>query len=158
MNQSDLRDQQELSAQHHVRWFKALCVSAAMGAVFLMLPRAVPWFSSGVPETAMGRPLGVMRGFEVEPLIWTSGLHLLLAICYGMILAMLIFRFPARTAILLGGAIGLALYGLNFVLFRLVIGTPATGEVPIALTHLAYSLMFSGAYKAVSVPDANKLT
>jgi hypothetical protein len=157
MNQSDLRDQQERSAQHHVRWLKALYVSLAVGAVFLMLPRAVPWFSSGVPETAMGRPVGGMRGFQLEPLIWNAALHLLLATVYGFILAMLVFRFPVKTAIPLGGAIGLALYALNFILFRVVIGSPDTGEFPVALTHLAFGLIFSGAYKAVSVPDADKI-
>lgn len=97
MNRYELNDLQEKSAQHHVRWLKALYASLAMGALFLVLPRAVPWFSSGVPETAMGRPLGVIQNSQIEPFLLTAGVHMVLALCYGFILAMLVFRFKIES-------------------------------------------------------------
>ena len=158
MNQYELRDRQELSAQHHVRWSKAFFTSLIIGGIFLMLPRAVPWFSSGVPETAMGRAMGSMESFRIATFAMTTGLHMALAILYGFILAATIFRFEIRVA-LLGGAIsGLVLYGLNFLLFRVVLGTQAVNEAPVLFTHLFFSLIFSGAYKGVSVPDANRIS
>src|SRR5688500_17041359 len=100
MNQYELRERQEISAQHHVRWAKAFYASLIIGALFLMLPRAVPWFSSGVPETAMGRILGTMSSFQIAPFVITAGVHMILAVGYGLIVAMLIFRFEIRLALL----------------------------------------------------------
>lgn len=158
MNRYELRDQQEQSAQHHIRWSKALYASLAIGAIFLLLPRAVPWFSSGLPETAMGRPLGVIHDFAVKPFLLTAGLHMLLAVCYGYILAMLIYRFEVKIALLVGLGVGLTLYGINYAFFRLVLGTPASNEMPVLITHLFFSAFFSTTYKALSVPDANRVT
>lgn len=158
MNQYELRERQERSSQHHVRWLKALYASLAIGAVFLFLPRAVPWFSSGVPETAMGRPLAVINGLEMGPFILTAGLHMLLAVCYGYILAMLIYRFEVKVALLVGIGVGVALYGLNYLLFRLVLGISTASETPVLVTHLFFSAFFSTTYKALSIPDADRVT
>lgn len=158
MNRYELNDLQEKSAQHHVRWLKALYVSLAVGAIFLILPRAVPWFSSGVPETAMGRSLGVIQDSQLTPFVLTAGLHMLLAVCYGYILAMLVFRFEIKMAVFTGALIGLALYGINFVFFRIVLGLPSPNEAPVLLTHLFFSAIFSAAYKGVSVPDADRIS
>jgi len=158
MDRYELNDRQEASARHHVRWLKAFYESLIIGAIFLILPRAVPWFSSGVPETAMGRVVGSISGFQSAPIAMTAGLHLSLAVCYGFILAMLIYRFEIRMALLLGTLGGLALYGLNFVLFRIVLGIPAVNEMPALFTHLFFSLIFSAAYKGISVPDANRIS
>lgn len=153
----ELSDRQEASSRHHVRWSKAFYASVIIGAIFLFLPHAVPWFSSGAPTTAMGRPIGSQTIFSAAPVLMTSGLHLLLAICYGYILAMLIFRLHVRMAILAGVLIGLALYGANFVLFRIILGTPPVNEAPVLFTHLFFSLIFAGAYKGISIPDANQV-
>lgn len=158
MNRYELSDRQEKSAQHHVRWLKALYVSLAIGAFFLVLPRAVPWFSSGVPETAMGRALGSIQSSQVEPFLITAALHMLLAVCYGFILAMLVFRFEIQKAVLLGAVVGLVLYGINFGLFRIVLRVPSINEAPVVLTHLFFGLLFSSAYKAISVPDADRVS
>jgi hypothetical protein len=158
MNQYELRDRQELSAQHHVRWLKAFYTSLIIGGIFLMLPRAVPWFSSGVPETAMGRIIGAISSFQLTLFVMTAVLHMVLAVCYGLVLAMVIYRFEIRIALLLGTVIGLALYGLNFVLFRTILGTQPMNEAPVICTHLFFSLIFSAAYKGISVPDANRVS
>lgn len=157
MNQYELRDRQEISAQHHVRWPKAFYASVIIGALFLMLPRAVPWFSSGVPETAIGRVLGSISSFQVAPFAMTAGVHLILAVGYGLILALMIFRFEIKLALLIGILTGLALYGVNYILFRKLFGTPAGNEAPVLFTHLFFSLVFSAAYKGISVPDATKV-
>lgn len=158
MNQYEMRDRQEISAQHHVRWSKAFLTGLIIGGIFLMLPRAVPWFSSGMPETAMGRVMGSTTSFQLAPFAMTAGLHLTLAIIYGFILAVAIFRFQIRPALLIGAISGLVLYGLNFLLFRIILGTPVVNEAPVIFTHLFFSLIFSGAYKGVSVPDANRIS
>jgi hypothetical protein len=158
MNQYELRDRQERSAQDHVRWLQAFYASLIIGAIFLMLPHAVPWFSSGVPETAMGRVLGPISGFQLAPFVMTAGLHMVLAVCYGFILAMLIYRFEIRKAVLIGSLAGLALYALNFFFFRILLGTPAVNEAPALFTHLFFSLVFSAAYKGISVPDADRIS
>lgn len=158
MDRYELHDRQERSAQHHVRWLKAFYTSLVIGAIFLMLPRAVPWFSSGLPETAMGRPIGAIHNFRMEPFFVIGLIHMLLAVCYGYILAALIFRFEVRLAIFIGAVVGLALYALNFGLFRILLGAPPANEIAVAMTHIFFSLIFSAAYKAVSVPDANRVS
>jgi hypothetical protein len=158
MDRYELHDRQERSAQDHVRWLKAFYTSLVVGVVFLILPRAVPWFSAGIPETAMGRPIEVIRNFRMAPFFVTGLLHMVLAIIYGYILAELIFRFEVRLAILIGAIGGIALYGINFAVFRLGFGTPPANEIAVAITHLFFSLVFSAAYKAASVPDANRVS
>ena len=158
MNQYELRDRQESSAQHHVRWIKAFYASLVIGVIFLILPRAVPWFSSGVPETAMGRPIVSVTEFKLEPFLMTAGLHLLLAISYGCILAMLIYRLEIKKAVFIGGFAGLTLYVINFVLFRVILGMMIANEAAVLFTHLFFSLIFSAAYKGISVPDAARFS
>lgn len=157
MDRYELNDRQEASSRHHIRWLKAFYASLIIGVVFLLLPHAVPWFSSGVPTNAMGRPIAATDTFRTAPFLMTGGLHLLLAICYGFILAMLIFRLHVRMAIFVGVLVGLALYGLNFVFFRMILGTPPVNEAPVLFTHLFFSLIFAGAYKGISIPDANRV-
>ena len=156
MDQYELRDRQEESARHHVRWLKAFFASLVIGAIFLILPHAVPWFSSGVPDTAMGRPISSssIADFKFEPFLITVALHLLLAVCYGCILAMLIYRLEIKKAVFIGGLTGLILYVINFIFFRVILGMTAN-EAPVLFTHLFFSLIFSAAYKGLSVPDAS---
>lgn len=158
MNRYELNDLQEKSAQHHVRWQKAIYTSLAIGAIFLILPRAVPWFSSGVPETAMGRSLNVIRDSQIAPFALTAGLHMLLALAYGCILAASVFRFEIRKAVLIGVGVGLVLYGINYLIFRALLGVPSPTEAPVLLTHLFFSAIFTAAYKGISVPDANRIS
>jgi hypothetical protein len=158
MDRYELSDRQDASARHHVRWSKALYASLFIGAIFLMLPHAVPWFSSGVPTTAMGRPIGSTVTFRSTPFLSTAGLHLLLAICYGWIIAVFIYRLHIRMALFIGSLVGLGLYGLNFLLFRMVLEMPPVNEAPVLFTHLFFSLIFAGAYKGISIPDADRIS
>jgi hypothetical protein len=158
MDRYELSDRQEERAQHHVCWLKALWISLAIGAIFLILPRAVPWFSSGMPETAMGRLISSASEFNLGHFMTTAGLHMLLAVCYGFILAPIVYRFEIKTAAFVGVVAGLALYGINLVLFRFVLGTPASDEGWVVITHLVFSLFFTAAYKGISVPDASQVS
>jgi hypothetical protein len=158
MDRYELHDRQERSAQDHVRWLKAFYTSLIVGVFFLVLPRAVPWISVGIPTTAMGRPIGIINSFRIEPFFLIGVLHMVLAIIYGLIIATLVFRFRAGIAILLGALIGFALYVANFALFRLLLGTPPANEYTCALTHILFGLFYSAAYKAISVPDASRVS
>lgn len=158
MDRHELRDRQEASARHHVRWRKSFYASLVTGAIFLILPRAVPWFSSGMPETAMGRGIISITNLQPAPLAMVAGVHMVLAVCYGFILAMCIYRFASKPAVFLGALIGFVLYGLNFFFFRTFLGTSPVNEAPVIFTHLFYALIFSAAYRGISVPDANRVS
>lgn len=157
MDRYELMDRQEKSAQDHVRWRKAFYGSLVIGALFLVLPRAVPWFYSGILETAMGRPLNQIGSLAGQSIVLRAMIHMLLAIGYGFVLAMLIFRFDVKKAVALGALAGLGLYLINYVLFCLVLGTSPANEFQILITHVFFGLVFSAAYKAMSVPDADRV-
>lgn len=151
-----MQEMQEQAAKHHVRWRKVFIASLVAGALFLLVPRALPWMSSGGSYTIMGRTFAPSWEFELSQL-WVGALHLVLAMIYGAIIAPLIFRFNIRPALVIGVFAGGALYLLNMLLFNYVIGNPLGDELAPLATHLLFGAIFTSAYKGMSVPSARRL-
>ena len=151
-----LQERQEEAAKHHIRWRKVFFSAAIVGAIFLLIPRGLPWMSSGVSYTVMGRSFAPSWEFEMTQfLVW--GIHMILALLYGAVLAPLIFRFSLLPALGVAALAGVGLYALNFLVFSYAIGNPQPDELAPLVTHLLFAVIFAANYKAISVPAPRKL-
>lgn len=151
-----LQEAQEQAAKHHVRWGKVFIAAAVAGGLFLLVPRALPWMSSGVSSTIMGRSFVPSWEFEASQML-VGALHMLVALLYGAIIAPLVFKFNIRPALAIGVFAGGALYLVNMLLFNYVIGNPQTDELAPLATHLLFGAIFTAAYKGMSVPSPRRL-
>src|SRR5439155_10130300 len=143
-------ERQEETGKLRLRPRKVLLAGLAVGVIFFFVSRGIPWFSSEIPDAAMGRPL--FNGLpEQGGFIKAVGVHFLLALGYALIIAAFVFRLDPLPASITGGVIGLGLYGLNYLIFRFALASPAVSELPVAITHVAFGLALAGAYKAISV-------
>jgi hypothetical protein len=147
----DLYEQQEAAAKHHVRWNKAFYAAVGVGFIFLILSRAIPWWSAGFPEMAMGRSLHLHEAW-IPGLLINGLLHMGLAVVYGLVLAVCIYRFSLVAALGAGVLVGLALYGLNFLVFQFFFTPSTTSEISAATVHVVFALFFTAVYKGISVP------
>ena len=77
--------------------------------------------------------------------------HFLLAFFYGWIIALCIYSLPLAGGIMVGTALSIPLWGLNYVLFGLGAGFRGN-ELHTFLAHFQYCLFFSVAYRAMAVP------
>jgi hypothetical protein len=147
-------EMQDELAKTSLHFDKALLAGLAVGLIFFFVSRGIPWFSSEIPDAAMGRPL--YSGMpDQTAFIKTVGVHFLLALGYGIVTAGVIYRLGPWAAVWTGAAVGLGLWALNFLLFRFAFGYPAVNEVPIAVTHIIVGMTLAGAYKALAVPQTS---
>ncbi len=144
-------EQQDEAAKTRIRLDKALLAGLGVGLIFFFVSGGIPWFSAVLPDAAMGRPL-----FSEVPdqgmIVRILGIHFLLAMVYGLVIALAVFPLGPWAAVWTGGLVGLGLWALNLIVFRFLMGYPAVNEAPIAITHLVFGMVMAGAYKALSVP------
>jgi len=135
---------QEARARREVRPGALIRAALLASILTLVFPAGGPWLSQEAFLTAFGRALSAS-------LLVNLIAHLLIGLCYGWVLAMAIYRFTTGLAITLGVALFLPLYGVNYFVFRVAGGYPGN-ELHVWLAHFFFCLMFSAAYKAMSVP------
>jgi ABC-type antimicrobial peptide transport system permease subunit len=127
----------------------AMKAALIAGLVAFLLPGGGPWTSNETGLAVMGRivtPSIVLAAFS----------QAVLAIGYGFILGMLLYRLRMLTTILSGLAMSLPLYGANYLLFRSLSSRPSN-EVHVVLAHIVFCLFFCVLYRAVAVPTVKEL-
>jgi hypothetical protein len=98
----------------------------------------------------MGREIKPPSALDLGAASLATGLHLLSAVIYGFLMMPVIHRFPYGNAWLIGAAMGMILYVLNLAAFALFGGgAPYSRELPVFITHLAFGIIFTGAYKGL---------
>ena len=139
-------DEQEAESRHALNWKAVIYSGLIVGVLFLAVPRGSPWNSIGLPSHAMGRPL--FGGDTAHEMVVTGIVQMIMAFCYAFIVAAVTYWMRTMPAIFTGGVVGLALYGINFLIFRfLPIQVPPANEATVALTHIAFCMIVAGAYK-----------
>lgn len=139
------------SAERPVQWWTGLKVALAVGAIFWLVTRGIPWAPSGlVSPTVMGRELKHPGSLDVNLAATATLLHFVSAVVYAAIMLPLIHRFRYGGAALVGTSVGCVLYLLNLAIFTVAGGgAPYSRELPVFITHLAFGMIFTGAYKGL---------
>ena len=100
-----------------LNWAAVFKSGLLAGLIFLIIPLGTPWsglnFGSGA---VMGRAMTINGTFQSLEKI---ALHLALAAAYGLVIAEVARLLRSWRGILLGGATGLVLYGINFGIVRM---------------------------------------
>jgi hypothetical protein len=128
------------------RWSAAILAGLVVGAWFFFLPRGIPW-SSATPFSA------VVLGRVMPPEISTISaalLHMVLSVCYTLIIAAVVYKLRPEFAILLGAATGGALYLLNWAAVYLVFDWWVGREFPVLVAHLLFGAFAGGAYRGIA--------
>jgi hypothetical protein len=138
-------------AERPVQWFTGIKVALAIAAIFWLVTRGIPWAPSGlVSPTVMGREIKNPGALDINLAATATMLHFLSAVVYGAIMLPLIHRFRYGGAAMMGAALGVLLYLVNLALFTIVGGgAPYSRELPVLITHLAFGIIFTGAYKGL---------
>jgi hypothetical protein len=142
--------EQDIRAKYRLNTRAVIYAGLVVGLLFLFLPRGIPWNSLGLPTEAMGRPL--FSEDTITAMFITGVVQILLALGYTFVIASVVYRFRTLHAVLLGGLIGIGLYGLNYLIFQLLFNAPTRSESAVFITHLAFCCMAAGAYKGFSTP------
>jgi len=142
-------EQQEARSRERLKGKVVLKSGLLACAIVFVFPAGMPWISHDAFLTAFGR---VIAPNFVVNLIG----HIVVSLIYAGIIAACIFNLGLPTGIILGTALALPLYGLNYLLFSMVGGFPAN-EAHVALGHVFFCLIFSVAYKAMSVPRRRRV-
>lgn len=131
----------------HFQWMPALAAGLIAGVILLILPHASPWEGLTLFTPAiMGRQVPASWGMNA---FGVAVIHLALSLAYGLIISLTVIDIRQLRALLVGGAVGLALYGLNLLVVSLWIPGLRTDEVPVALTHLVFGLVAAAAYRGL---------
>jgi hypothetical protein len=137
-------------AERPVQWATGIKAALAVAAILWLVTRGIPWAPSGlVSPTVMGREIKNPAEINTNLSALASVLHFVLAMVYASIMMPLIHRFTYNNAWLIGAALGLVLYVLNLAVSAMFGGTPYARELPVLITHLAFGIIFTGAYKGL---------
>src|SRR5437879_5667357 len=106
------------------------------GAILLIVPRGSPWSAlTFFSPVIMGRSLP--PGFE-PPLAMVWVIHLGVSMVYGLIISRGVASLTRARAVLIGGTIGLLLYGLNWLAVGLFSPGMLGNEVSVVFTHIVF--------------------
>jgi hypothetical protein len=143
---------QDEAARLHFNSRAALYAGLLVGALFLCVSRgSIPWASFGWPTHVMGRPYPAGGG--AEAFLVRGVLQFALSIGYTFAVAVVVYRFKAFTAAFVGAAVGLVLYGLNYLVFHFALHVSESSEPLAIATHVVFSLIAATAYKGFSIPN-----
>jgi hypothetical protein len=134
----------ELRARRRLRPDAVVKAALLAGLFVYVVPSGGPWMSQEAFTNVMGRVVGAS-------LIGNLIGHFLLALVYGSILGASIYRPPTAGGIILGTALAVPLWGLNYLLFAFAGGLSAN-ELHTLIAHLEFCLVFAVAYRALAVP------
>jgi hypothetical protein len=133
-----------------VQWATGIKAALGVAAILWLVTRGIPWAPSGlVSPTVMGREIKDPGAINTNLAGLATVLHFVAAIVYASIMMPLIHRFTYNNAWLIGAALGVALYLLNLAAATVFGGTPYARELPVFVTHFAFGIIFTGAYKGL---------
>ena len=137
---------QPLEPTGGMQWGPAVGSGLIAGVVLLIVPHGSPWealtfFSPDV----MGRNLSASG----LPMFAAWGCHLLVGILYGLVISRAVANLKQGRAILMGGLVGLLLYGINLSAFSAFWPRLRGNEVAVVLTHIVFGLVAAGAYRGL---------
>ena len=141
-------EQQERRGRQELRP-KAMFYSALIAGLIVWVVPAGPWMSHESFFTAFGRSV---IGNATADLV----LHMALAIFYGWLVGICIYRFNLAMSVLIGTAVACAIYVLNYIVFAAV-ARLQSNELHVFLAHALFGLFFSVAYRAWAVPRPRRV-
>jgi hypothetical protein len=141
-----------INREARIDWRAAALAGLVTGAVFWLFSHGTPWFTSGmVSPTLMGRDLEPSNLIPTSQSIVVTLIQFGMAVVYTMVVALFVTPLRGMWAIGAGGVVGMALYALNFVIFRQVIDGDLTGsELQVLVTHIIFSMVAAGIYKGLA--------
>lgn len=128
---------------------KAMFYSAIVAGLIVWVVPAGPWMSQESLFTAFGR--SVIGNASADLL-----LHMGLAIFYGWLVTLCIYRLNLGMSVLIGTGVACLLYVLNYIVFA-AIGRIQSNELHVFLAHALFGLFFSVAYRAWAVPRPRRV-
>jgi hypothetical protein len=142
-------------------WRAALWASLIAGSVFALLHTGLEWALRGVsPAMPLRMTAAIVLGPDtfspsdtVDPTIVlvAIGLHVVLSIVYGSLLALVLPAINKLWAVLIGGFYGLALYYINFYGFNAFSPWFADErDWPSIACHLIFGAVLAYAYTTIS--------
>ena len=133
-------------AKSKLQWGPALGAGLIAGLILLVVPRGSPWSAlTFFSPAVLGRNLAALG----LPGAVRCGLHLLISITYGLIIARGVAGLKQGRAILTGGLLGLVLYVINFGVFSAFWPQLRGDEVSVVFTHIVFGLITAGAYRGL---------
>jgi hypothetical protein len=128
-------------------WPAAVGSGLFCGVFLLFFPQGEPWAAlTSFSPAVMGR--------STEPYGWggpgTTALHLGLAVVYSLIIASVVRHFRHWRGVLMGAAVGLGLYLVNFAAVRIFDPEWLGGEIRVAVTHALFGLFTAAIYKGMA--------
>ena len=130
-----------------LQWWAAVGGGLIAGMILLIVPRGSPWsaltFFSAV---IMGRSLGPYN--ELPP-FWAWVIHLGVSIIHGLLIAKAVSTLRRQQAIIVGGAVGLVLYVINFGVVSTWWPNLRGNELSVVFTHIVFGLIAAGAYRGL---------
>ena len=135
-----------------IRWSSGAMAGFIVGSVLFFVSNGMfPWGTSGAINPAiMG--LVVAPGAEATPSLFFGvlGMHLVLSVAYGLLIAAVAHSFRPILAGVVGGLIGLVLYFVDYALFAAMFSSEIPQrEVAAVLTHIAFGLITAETYKGM---------
>ncbi len=132
-----------------VEWARGFKVALAIAAAFWLVSRGIPWVASGiVSPTVMGREIKHPGQINLNLAVLAMGLHFACALLYAAIMMPIIHQFRFNTGWIAGLGLGIVLYLINLATFTLIgDGAPYSREIPALVAHVAFAVVFTGAYK-----------
>jgi hypothetical protein len=138
-------EHQEWRSRQHLDMSAVIKATAGVGLIFFYMSGGSPWSTAGVMNMIMGRDFPI--GF------WGTLVgHFIVALIYTFVIGSVIYRLPTAAAIPSGILTGIALYAVNWLIFRSAGLTMFSPEYVTFFVHVMFSLFVSLAYKALSVP------
>jgi hypothetical protein len=140
----DSPEDQERRAREKLRVKPMISCALIIGAILFVVPSGGPWMSQEAFISAMGRLISKS---------WLINLvsHFILSIIYGVVTASFIYPLRLGAALFVSVLVGIALYGVNYVIFAALLGY-TSNELHVGIEHVVFCLFYAAAYKAASVP------
>ena len=142
----DTTEQRVVEAPRSIRWSAALLAGLIIGGWFLIFPRGIPWSSvTFFSATVLGRVMP-----PDVPFLAASVLHMAIAVCYALIIAVVVHRLRPELAILGGAVIGFGLYLLNLAVVYYLFHWAYGHESAVIIAHLLFGAFTAGAYHGLA--------
>ena len=152
-----LTSEEQSKFQRSHRWGASIKAALIAAAVIWLFPAGNPWTSFARPSGThiMGRPVSsdqsiTLLSIEAVP---AHIAHFAVAIVYGLIIGLVVYRLRSWRAIVMGIVVSLALYAVNFAAFRMF-APQFTGayEFNVIVAHVLFGGITAGVMRGFLRP------